>query len=152
MPYIPVAVVESGAGSGASSLLAVTAYAPGSDTEIGRVTSATLGDVDATNLQVTFTAPSSGNIVVILTALVGPDAGTPQLFCGVRESTTTLGSTLIDGSSNSSGRRWAAHIYLTGVLSGSHTYKWAAAASAGAHIVYGGPTWGKAIMEVWAAP
>jgi hypothetical protein len=148
MPYIPTATVQ--AAGGASSLLAVTAYAPGSDTTIGSVTGMTVGDIDAVNLAVTFTAPASGNVLVVLEALQG-SAGTDTTWFAVRESTTTLGQCYLEGNSTTNGRRKTATFYFTGVSAGSHTYKFAGK-SAGQIIVYGGPGYGQAIMAVYGAP
>jgi hypothetical protein len=138
--------------AGGSGLLAVTAYAPGTDTSIGSVASATIGDFDATNLAVTFTAPASGNVVVVLSGLAGPNSGTAQLFYGIRESTTVLAKVLVDGSSSTSGRYYTIPIYLTGLSAGSHTYKFGGAAASGTILIYGGPNWGKVTMQVYAAP
>lgn len=142
----------------ASSLLAVNVYAPGSAV-IYNVTSATLSDVDATNMVVTFTAPASGNVLVKLSAWC--DMGTSAwLWWSLREATTNLGNPVMVIGANG-----AAHvsisIYLSGISGGSHTYKWSAADKhdgTDARIIVsdGGNTttqiFPPAVMEVWAAP
>src|SRR6516164_8590635 len=78
-------------------LLAVTQYAAGSDGSAGSGTwntsSATAADVDATNLAVTFTAPVSGKVLVVLTALsqvTGASGTAGPIAWGIRQSTSDL--------------------------------------------------------------
>ena len=135
-------------------LLAVTSYGPTS-VAVYTTTSTTLADVDATNLQVTFTAPASGNILVRLSAY--GDTATADAFWGLRESTTDL----IVGRSHrtAEGEGFVSMpFYLTGISGGSHTYKWSYAVNAGGSgriIVMDGSAvneWAPGVMEVWAAP
>ena len=138
-----------GGGGGGAELLGLTAYAPGSNTTIGSTSSGTDADVDATNLAVAFTAPASGKVLVHLSTLMNDGGGTS--YWTVRESTTTLATDYISQATNAA-RRVMATFYLTGISAGSHTYKWGFYQSvSGTQLVYGGPTFGKAIIEVWAA-
>lgn len=142
-----------GGGGGTTSLLAVLAYAPGSDTTIGTTSSATLVDVDATNLALAFTAPASGNVLVRLSAVGGPTSGGPAIRWGVRESSSIIaGPLLVDPIGITSARYYSAAFYITGVSGGAHTYKFAHACSSNTTAVYGGPTFGKAVMEIFGAP
>jgi hypothetical protein len=133
-------------GGGGSALLGLTAYAPGSDTAIG-TSSGSDADLDATNLSCVFTAPASGNVLVKLSALTNAQGSAG--YWTVREATTNLGTAYVTAFSGAF--RGAAEFYITGLSAGSHTYKWGYY-GAGGMIVYGGPTFGKAIIEIWAAP
>jgi hypothetical protein len=148
--YIPTTQLTQ-SGSGGSSLLAVVGYAPGSDSTIGSVTGATIADFDAANLSCTFTAPASGNVLVILEGLQG-SAGTDTTYFAVREGAVTLGQIFLEGSSTTNGRRKTATFYFTGVSAGSHTYKFAGKCPGGQVLLYGGPTYGQAIIAIYGAP
>jgi len=144
-------VNQTAAGSG--GMLGAVAYAPVSDTSIATINSATLTDFDAVNLAVTFTAPASGNVLVILTGLTANDTGAARLNWGIREGGSTVGNPIdLWPTSNAAGLTFTAQFYISGVSAGSHTYKWAGSAAANSIILYGGPTFGKATMTVWAAP
>lgn len=92
-------------------------------------TSATLADVDATNMAVTFTAPASGNVLVILSAYcditaTGSAFGRWSLREGSSDISGAGGSvTRGNGTSGDDGYR-TIRIHLTGLSAGSHTYKW----------------------------
>jgi hypothetical protein len=147
-------VTDIGSGSSTAALLGITTYAPGSDTTIGTSSSTTLVDVSAANLSVTFTAPASGNVVVKLYGLTGTTGGSGNFIrWGVRESTTIIaGPQIVDAVSNAEGRQHVASFHITGISGGSHTYKFAHAVSGNTVALYGGPTFGKGVIEVWAAP
>lgn len=135
-----------------SILLASLAYKRGSDGSIGNTTSTSLTDVDATNLQITFTAPASGHVIVKAYFLAGCASG-GGLYWGLRESTTQVGTTCYAGSqfNNITGRA-ALAIDVTGISAGSHTYKLAHRNSGSVQVdVYGGPTFGDVVMEIWSA-
>lgn len=143
----------AGGGGGGTGLLAVKAYAPGSDTTVGTASSTTLVDVDATNAAVTFTAPASGNVLVHLAGLTGPTGGSGGVSWGVRESTSIVaGPVLLWPVSSTAAQGFTAAFYITGVSAGSHTYKFAYAIASGTVALYAGPGYGKLVMEVWAAP
>jgi hypothetical protein len=138
-----------------SSLLAVCAYASGSDAVVNALTtSASFADIDATNAVVTFTAPASGNVLVRLSALQSGD-GAKIYYWGLREASSDVGTPWRVGNGSAAGVSAVGTIRLTGISSGSHTYKWAhrLATSGGTGTgIYAGPTWGQIVMEVWAAP
>lgn len=157
------AFTVSGGGSAGNSLLAKVTYQPGSVTP--KTSTAAMADVDATNLVVTFTAPTSGAVLIKLSAyaLVNISAyGNTVLYWGLR-----AGTTLVTGSqqpvvefagnaasgSQTSGCRPFYNAYVSGLTSGaSYTYKWGQlhTGSTAGNTVYGS-TMGVAIMEVWSA-
>src|SRR5207248_7856600 len=112
------------AGATGAGLIAVNAYAPGSD-GLTSSTSTSFVDVDATNQAVTFTAPASGNVLVRVTATIGNTNATWNTFVGLRESTTNLSNTsrITDSSSGTVVLPQSFVYYLTGLASGSHTFK-----------------------------
>lgn len=146
-----------GGSSSSGSLLAVVAYYPGSENTY-TVTSTTLGDIDATNVAITFTAPASGNVVVHAEMLCGGtmNGADPSWNMGLRESSSQVGSlTMIANGSSTAIARRACSFYLTGISAGSHTYKLASKlASAGGTgtIYYGGTSRGPILLTVTAAP
>jgi hypothetical protein len=149
------AVTDIGVAGSGSSLLAVKAYASGSDAVVGATTtSLTLVDADDTNAAVTFTAPASGNVLVRLSGLQSGASASYLAYWGLREATSIIGTQVNIGRQSLNGIGAVAVIYLTGISAGSHTYKWAIASgnSGQAVGIYAGPTHGQIVMEVWAAP
>lgn len=71
--------IESLGAAGAGAILAITQYSPGSLTVLS-TTSTTPVAADATNLQITFTAPASGNIVARMQAFADISSG-GQFYC-----------------------------------------------------------------------
>lgn len=142
-----------GGGAGGTSLLAITAYAPGSDSNIASTTSTTSADVSAANVVVTFTAPASGNVLVRASALVDK-AGTSNVYWQIRESTTVLEEVYLTTGVRSPARREAS-FYISGISGGSHTYKLGHRVGTGGEqsSIYAGPTaYGPVLLEVWSAP
>ena len=140
-------VRELGGTVAAGSLLAVKSYRPASDVAIATRVGATNADVDATNLAVTFTAPASGKVLVRLSCL---EDGSGVDYWQVREGGSVLASAWVSNGATVARRRDAS-FQLTGLSAGSHTYKFGLQTSNGGHL-YAGPTFGEAIMEVWAVP
>jgi hypothetical protein len=147
----------SGGGGGGSGLLAVLQYEP-STAAIYSTASASMAAVDSTNLTISFTAPSSGNVLVRLTgaglAIGGyvywgllPHGGGSQ----VGNSWCIAGANITDAGS--------AAFYITGLVSGNtYQYDWAfSTTGTGYLVVQGGtnnPSQGNAspaVMEVWSA-
>lgn len=146
-------VAISGGSGGSGSLLAVLAYAPNTDTTIGTTTATTMTDVDAVHLALTFTAPASGNVLVRLTGMADNSNSGKITYWGLRESTSNLASAWMFSVGGNTAR-YVAAFYITGLsASSSHTYKWAYMTdnSANTTRLYGGPNYGLAIMEVFAA-
>jgi hypothetical protein len=138
------------ANPGASgSLLAALAY---TQTPDGRyaVTSASLADLDVTNLAITFTAPASGKVLVRLSAFIYMTTGV-RMDWGLREGSSQVGDIKAITLNNAQLSSSVAFL-ITGISAGSHTYKWAAKVASGTHYVYADATEGQAVMEVWAAP
>jgi hypothetical protein len=141
--------------AGASGMLASHVYAPSTQT-VYSTSSSTMADVDATNMAVTFTAPASGNVRVVLSAW--GDLATADFYhWGLRESTTNLAVvTVVRGG----GQGYIyVPIYLTGISAGSHTYKWSHGTDGtggqnGRILIKDNANtsayWGPGIMEVWS--
>lgn len=122
--------------------LAVLRYAGGSDTFY--TGTASLADVDAANLSITFTAPTSGKVIVSCVAMVQNGSGIA--YWGLRESTTDIaGPQMV--SNLAAPTIGARSFYLTGISAGSHTYKFAMQNGA----LFHGPTYGDIEMTIWAA-
>lgn len=145
--------------SGGGGFLARLSYNPASQTVKSTTsTSASLVDVDATNLAITFTAPASGDVLVVLSAFADV-SGTGWDFYqwGLREGTTKVaeGTVMRANTQAALSRRFL----ITGLTAGnSYTYKWAYAlltnpSAASARIIVGQASqpFGPAIMEVHAA-
>lgn len=148
--------VEQGAG-----IIACTAYNPGTLVTYSTST-ATVADVDATNLAVTFTAPPSGKVLVRLSALADLSSATSSaLYWGLREGSTTLAG-LAQAINSRAGLQYSnVVVVVTGLTPGSsHTYKWAFATNGNpgpvGHIYSGGETdsnhGGASVLEVHALP
>jgi hypothetical protein len=146
-------VSDSGSGVSGGGLLASKLYNPGSTTTLS-TSSTTFVDVDATNLAVTFTAPSSGQVLVRLTAGRSASGTSPVQYWNVRSGGVDVASTggVIATATN---RSRASHaVVVTGLTVGSsYTYTWG-------HSITGtsptstlnvGGTDGAAVMEVWSA-
>lgn len=103
-------------------------------------TSGALGDVDSTNLLVTFVAPASGTVLVTLTARTATSAAVNAWY-GLRESSTQVGglALILPVSTGSVYQPRTATIKVTGLTPGSsHTYKWAFAASGASFLIKAG--------------
>jgi hypothetical protein len=133
---------------GGGGLLAYLQY---TGTLTPSTSSGTLGDVDATNLKVTFTAPASGNVLVRMQAFAQMSGSGYQVW-GLRESTTNLTPTAVAGLSGSSGMQAHVDLIITGITAGSHTYKWAWRAQTSTAQLFIDSVDGPGLMEVWAAP
>ncbi len=140
------------------ALLAVARYAP-STVQVKSRSAATFAEVDTTNLRVTFTAPASGIIIVVLTCYTDMNSGAGQGRWGLFE-----GGSLISGSAAVMMRNPDAESYLTyrcrltGVSAGSHSYDWAIATNGGTETIrlliedgVAAGDYAPALMEVYAA-
>jgi hypothetical protein len=122
--------------------------------------SASLADADATNFKVTFTAPASGNVLVMAQASMAPSSGGSSASAlaawGLRESTTNVAGPVsvaragVAPSSNVT-RVVTQYFYLTGVSAGSHTYKMAHQVDSSATTIIFGSGTTPFVMVVWAA-
>jgi hypothetical protein len=146
--------------SAAGTLLAVVNYNPGTATTIS--TTSTAGqDVDATNLEMSFTVPSSGKVRVVLSAGAFISGGGSAYWWCLR----TTGGSNVTGSRKrvspaSAGLQTPATaiIHLSGLPPGAtHVFRWGHGVSANSgNVRFGddgstGP-YGAAVMEVWEAP
>jgi hypothetical protein len=138
-----------------AALLGRTSYDPGTVTTY-TISSATLADVDATNLSLGFTAPASGNVLVVLSAFATEPGTASQLaYWGLRAGTNdvagSIAAVIRSDTSAWPGRRPTYRIPFTG-LSGAYTWKWASACSSGSFTFDAGGDSGAAVMEAWALP
>lgn len=140
-----------------SGLLAYTAYNPNPTANIS-TTSSTFADVDATNLNVTFTVPASGNVLIRLTAVGVTNSAAALYVWNLR----TTGGSNVTGSycgvtSNTNQLHVSVAIVLTGLTPGaSITYRWGHAVTSNSGFIRYGDDgtlinrYGPAVMEVWA--
>lgn len=132
------------------SPLAVHSYAPASDGTIYTATT-TSALADSTNLAVTFTAPASTNVFVKFTGIANTGGSGSDQYWELWESTSRVGTNTRKAAGVSFFGSVVAAFYVTGISAGSHTYKWAVYKTTGTSLLSGGPTYGAAVMEVWAA-
>jgi hypothetical protein len=151
------------------ALLAGKLYDP--TTAVSKSTAALLAMTafDTTNLRLTFTAPSNGNVLVHMTTNVTAGSATPwtpSVLLGVLESTTVRGRLAPNGNAQSivgattSFTALEALFLVTGLTSGT-SYTWDAAygvetLATGSAIKYGGPNdttistaFGGFAFEIW---
>lgn len=143
-----------GGGASDGGLLAYTAYDPGTLANY-TTTSTTFVDVNATNLAVTFTAPSSGKVLVRLTATCQISGSGATMDWSLRTGTTDLATNFrVAATVNVEAR--SVPLIITGLTPGtSYTYKWSyrRTAAAGTNVtIYAGAGAGAATMEVIALP
>lgn len=132
------------------NIIGYTSYTRATDNFLGGAgtTSATLVDADATNAIVTFTAPASGNVIVMMSCAAFP--GSTTLFVGLRESTTVVGPETLASGVTSAGAHNTWFWIITGISAGSHTYKAAQATAGTAAGLGSGPTYGPIVLVVMA--
>jgi hypothetical protein len=134
-----------------AELLASTAYRPAADGDIIATTSTAFVDASAANLAVTFTVPASGRVLVRLTGMWTMSAGSNS-FWALREGAADVAATSAFIANSTAVLRLSAPITVAGLAPGaSLTYKWAVRVAASTGSLKGGPTFGDATMEVWAA-
>lgn len=157
---LPVWAVNGGGGGGTGGLLAHLVYNPAGRTDYGTTTTAWAA-ADSTNLSVTFTAPTSGKVVIRLSAMAWGVTNEVSLQWGVGpHGGAVVASTeaaVISAGSSQARTRVSLDCYITGLTAGSsYTYDWFFSASFnGFNVAFsaGGGVTGSAaaIMDVWAA-
>ena len=133
----------------AGKILGRTFYAAGSDAQLASTTSSSMADIDGTNAIVTFTAPTSTNVVVEIGMYGGTDAAA-NMHLGIRESTTNIVKGLVIGG-GSQNIYFTRKFLVTGISAGSHTYKAAWSVSTSTGRCYTGPNHGHLVMVVYDA-
>jgi hypothetical protein len=153
----------------ATGLLAGVHYDPAA--AVAKATSSLLAltALDTSNLRLTFTAPTSGKVLVRLRGTVDGATSTPAIHLGVLDGATVrLRQTPVGGSVNSgtlATTDWYPYETLAVVtgLTGGTSYTWDAAYAvetivASTNLRYGGPNnttasdaWGGFVFEVWTA-
>ncbi len=134
-----------------TGVLAITSYAAGSDS-LYTISATSNTDVDATNLAVTFTVPSSGNVLVELSGFSGGSASAYERW-QLRESSSNVGPVQSVAWGGAEVTFMMARFYITGLTPGaSKTYKWGAYVSANSCDLRHGPLYGKLVMTVTAMP
>lgn len=147
-----VTTIEGGGGG----ILACTSYNPGTLAN-PTSTSTTLVDIDATNLIVTFTAPASGNVLVVLEGVGGNSGTTDGMSWGLRSGSSTVmpGSIVAGGSGTAVNNVFTKSFKITGLTAGtSYTYKWAWLSNTGTNTIrlFAGGVAGGANMTVYTLP
>lgn len=149
-PWVHSATAKDFDGStGGTGLIGISSYTPAADAATYTNTSTTMVDVDATNLAVTFTSPPSGKVRVVLNGASDQSSNAQSFYWGLREGTTTV-SSQYQSSAGTILHFVSLPFLIAGVTAGPHTYKWCWKVSGGTQYLYGGPTFGNYIMEVWA--
>ena len=148
-------------GGSAGTMIALKQYAPGADgTVLNAGAATTVTDIDATNAAVTFTAPATGNVLVRLSALCTISNPGGIGYWSLRDGSTLKDEAwcLGDGSGSPTqpvAARKTVGLYVAGLTpSTSYTYKWAYRVNNASwtHTIYAGPSYGRLLLEVWAAP
>lgn len=163
--YVWRDIVATASGAASTGLLAAISYNPANVTALSTtVNTTTFQDVDATHLAVTFTAPTSGRVLLRLSGLASR-AGTSanlDVYWNVRDS---IGDVVGVGARAMTNSGSYVQATLAQVVSGltpgqSYTWKWGQRASAAgadwqAQLRVGGPVgtagYGPATMEIWSA-
>lgn len=151
-PQGPAGAAGATGPAGGSGLLGIVAYTAGDVS----VSSASLGDVDASGAVVTFVAPASGSVVVRLAASVNPGTTVnAYVSWGVREGVTDIagsaGSSIVTRASGATDPYIGAtkEFVITGLTPGTtKTYKWSHSVSAGTGALVARVA-SPAVMEVW---
>lgn len=139
----------------AARLAAATLRHASVDTTVS-TTSATPVDIDATNLQVTFTVPMSGEVELRRCALIACGA-TSANYWGVRDLANVAVAGAIQevldtqGGPNNARFRISDTVRITGLNPGDAlTWKWTHRSTAAATLsIYHGPNFGAIEMSVW---
>lgn len=121
-----VSGAPAAADPGPIGILGVTSYNPATSAAY-TVSARGMVDLDATNLAVAFTAPASGNVIVLLSGYTRT-ANAVFYWWGLREGTSTIAkSTRLQ--TESVRHRLDVVMRLSGISAGPHTYKWSHEAS-----------------------
>lgn len=132
--------------SSSGGLLARKSYNP--STAVSYSLSSTMTAVDTTNLAVTFTAPSSGSVLV---ALESVNTGNGVAF-GVISGGSLISSSQ-EVNSLTDDLRSVATVEIAGLTAGdSYTYDFGAKVTSGGGTLYAGGSYGSASIAVWEAP
>lgn len=138
------------------TLIAKTIYAPSSVTVKSRA-SATMAEADTTNLRLTFTAPASGKVRIMLACNTDMNGAAGNGNWGLME-----GGSVVSGSvcrmmrlADAEGYLTAV-IHLSGVSAGSHSYDWALSTAGGGETIrlvmedgVASGDFAPAVMEAW---
>lgn len=143
-------------------LLGYTSFGTATNTVVS-TTSATWADMDATNLKVAFVVPSSGNVMVRLTAYADISVNTGQYGWALRSGSSNITGSGGTVARSADGLVVTLSFIVTGLTPGTATtWKWAHAVTGGltGRILYGQGSSGttidtttsfpRALMEVWA--
>jgi hypothetical protein len=143
-------IVTVAGGGGSAELLTAVQHNPASLATTACGTS--WGDVDATNLVVSFTFPASGRVLLDMTGFI--TSNTNIVHWGVRD-----GTTLVTGSeqrvTNSLTGRFHYSALISGTPGAATTWKFAHWGGASSSHLRGGPSGsggvGPSVMKVWSA-
>lgn len=150
----------------APNLLASTLYDPATAASVVTTSAVAMTALDTSNLRLTFTAPSSGNVLVRMRGVLHGAKTYPQILLGVLESSTVRARTAPLGGLKTTAVATAqlaveGQAIVTG-LTGGDNYTWDAAmgvetAVSSTAIKWGGPNntttndaFGGFLYEIWA--
>lgn len=135
-----------------NGLLGYVSYAPATDSLIAATTSTSFSDVSAANLVVTFTAPSSGIVLVRFSLMVYSGAST-DYFVNLRDSGGNVADTSMRPCAGEQlGATFRSFSLIKAGLTPGQTYTWKLGhRRVGPNNVgiYGGPNFGANVIEVW---
>ena len=153
---------SEGGGGGASTgvVIAAHSYEAGTDGNIVTTSSATLVDIDATNAAISFTAPSTGSVLVEASVYAGNLTAGADYILGLRESGSTIPGTdmrMLKNASTTNANTGRQHYMavVTGLTASSaHTYTLGIAANGGtgSALAYSGPGFGPIVIKVTSLP
>ncbi len=141
------------ASDGGGGLLAYTVYNPGT-AETKSTSSGTFVDADATNLKVTFTAPSSGKVLIRVSAVADNSGSAVEQYWNLRDAGGDVAGTAAGVWQGPELGRPAFVTIVTGLTPGnSYTYKLGfRRVGTGTAYIYIGGDYGAFVMEVWPVP
>lgn len=140
-----------GGGAGLEPLVAPTIYRPGADSLISWNNTVATADLNAA-LTITFTAPASGKVLVILSATVYGNAGN-NTFWNLRQGAADVANSMSVVGSTAQAGFTSLRIPISGLVSDQeYIWKWGGKVNASTSNLMVGPTYGAAIMEVYALP
>jgi hypothetical protein len=136
-------------------VLGHTTYDPGSVTTKTTTGTTNFVDADSTNLTVTFVAPESGQVRVVLESPTDIGIAGNYVSWNLRDGGGDIAGTQRAMHRTDQTVHLVANILVTGLTNGtSYTWKWGIATSVSgdtARLVIGGGIWGPAEMTVWSA-
>lgn len=152
----------SGGGSSLGGVIALHSFAAGADASLATTTSTSFADIDATNAAVSFTVPSSGSVLVEVSAHCGAEQAGERYCLNLREGASDIPGTNMRMVMNASGanpnlmRGYYAAVVTGLTASDAKTWKLGHAIIIGGGTntgkLFTGPTFGPLTMKVSSLP